>query len=72
GAGADPTQPAFAGAELLAMAAGGFGGQARGTAKRLLRQVLAVHLGEAPLRSRELFRTRSSGERTAAAGGDQA
>ena len=72
GAGTDPTQPAFAGAELLAMAAGGFGGQARGTAKRLLRQVLAVHLGEAPLRSRELFRTRSSGERTAAAGGDQA
>ena len=71
-AGADPAQPAFAGTELLAMAAGGFGGQARGTAKRLLRQVLAVHLGEAPLRSRELFRTRSSGERTAAAGGDQA
>jgi len=72
GAGVDSTQPAFAGAELLAMASAGFGGQARGTAKRLLRQVLAAHLGEAPLRSRELFRTRSSGERAAGARGDQA
>jgi DNA repair protein RecO (recombination protein O) len=72
GAGADAAQPAFAGAELLAMAACGFGGQARGAAKRLLRQVLAVHLGEAPLRSRELFRTRSAGERAATASGDQA
>ncbi len=72
GPGVDSAQPAFAGAQLLAMAAGGFGGQARGTAKRLLRQVLAAHLGEAPLRSRELFRTRSSGERAAVPRGDQA
>jgi DNA repair protein RecO (recombination protein O) len=49
-------QPVFAGADLLAMARDGFDGPARATAKRLLRQVLATHLGAAPLRSRELFR----------------
>lgn len=72
GAGGEPAQQAFAGADLLAMAAAGFGGQARATAKRLLRQVLAAHLGEAPLRSRELFRTRSAGQRGATGCGDQA
>ncbi|MCB1689375.1 MAG: DNA repair protein RecO [Halioglobus sp.] len=46
----------YPGAELLAMASGEFGGSARLTAKRLLREALAEHLGEAPLRSRELFR----------------
>ena len=45
----------FGGGELLAMAAGEFGGAARPVAKRLLREALAVHLGDRPLRSRELF-----------------
>jgi DNA repair protein RecO (recombination protein O) len=45
----------YRGAELLAMASGEFGGQARAAAKRLLREALAEHLGAAPLRSRELF-----------------
>ena len=47
---------AFAGSELLVMASGEFGGAVRLTAKRLLREALAVHLGDTPLRSRELFR----------------
>ncbi len=47
---------AFAGSDLLFMASGEFGGSVRLTAKRLLREALAVHLGDAPLRSRELFR----------------
>jgi DNA repair protein RecO (recombination protein O) len=46
----------YAGSDLLAMASGDFGGAARGAAKRLLREALAEHLGDAPLRSRELFR----------------
>jgi DNA repair protein RecO (recombination protein O) len=58
GCGDTATRPAaaFAGSELLAMASGEFGGPVRLTAKRLLREALAVHLGERPLRSRELFR----------------
>ena len=54
----DPSRPAYAGADLITMAGGEFGGAVRVTAKRLLRQALADHLGNAPLRSRELFRTR--------------
>ena len=54
----DPQRPAFIGADLLAIAAGDFTGEVRLTAKRLLRQVLATHLGDAPLRSRDLFRVR--------------
>lgn len=50
----------YAGAELLSMAAGDFGGSARAAAKRLLREALAEHLGDAPLRSRELFRAAAS------------
>lgn len=46
----------YAGSDLLAMAAGELGGDQRLVARRLLREVLAVHLGDAPLRSRELFR----------------
>ena len=53
---ADPPPQLFAGSDLLAMAAGEFGGEVRLTAKRLLRQALAVHLGDTPLRSRDLFR----------------
>ena len=57
----DPSRPAYAGADLIVMAGGEFGGSVRVTAKRLLRQALAGHLGDAPLRSRELFRTRIVG-----------
>lgn len=46
----------YLGSDLLAMASGDFAGSARLTAKRLLREALAVHLGDTPLRSRELFR----------------
>jgi len=48
--------PVFAGSDLLVMASGEFSGAVRLTAKRLLREALAVHLGDMPLRSRELFR----------------
>ena len=57
----DPSRSAYAGADLIVMAGGQFGGSVRVTAKRLLRQALAGHLGDAPLRSRELFRTRIVG-----------
>lgn len=46
----------YPGAHLLLLAAGEFGGPARATAKHLLREVLRHHLGDVPLRSRELFR----------------
>lgn len=59
GPGVDAARPAFRGADLLALAANDFGGSARLTAKRLLRLVLAHQLGDAPLRSRELFRVQS-------------
>lgn len=61
----DPSVSVFSGSDLLALAAGEFGGPARQAAKRLLREALAVHLGQEPLRSRELFRAaaaRSTGE----------
>ncbi|NQX89762.1 MAG: DNA repair protein RecO [Halioglobus sp.] len=45
----------FAGSDLLAMARGDFAGAVRLPARRLLRAALAVHLGDMPLRSRELF-----------------
>ncbi|MBE9540404.1 MAG: DNA repair protein RecO [Proteobacteria bacterium] len=48
--------PVFAGGDLLAMAAGEWGEPVKRTAKRLLRQALAGHLGDAPLKSRDLFR----------------
>jgi DNA repair protein RecO (recombination protein O) len=52
---AERVSATYGGSELLAMASGEFGGHARAAAKRLLREALAEHLGEAPLRSRELF-----------------
>lgn len=60
----------YGGTELLAMASGEFGGRARAAAKRLLREALAEHLGAAPLRSRELFRSAgvSSGQKRTATG----
>lgn len=51
----DPSRPAYAGADLLAMAGGELDGEVRLTAKRLLRQALAAHLGGLPLKSRDLF-----------------
>jgi DNA repair protein RecO (recombination protein O) len=56
----DRSRPAFTGSELLTMAGGEFGGPVRLSAKRLLRQVLATHLGDTPLRSRDLFRAGSA------------
>lgn len=49
--------PLFSGGDLLAIARGEYDGGARLPARRLLREVLAAHLGGAPLRSRELFRS---------------
>lgn len=59
----DSAQVAFQGADLLAIAANDFSGGARATAKRLLRQVLALHLGDSPLHSRDLFREHASATR---------
>jgi len=56
---AEPATPTFAGDDLLSMAGGEFGGAARQTAKRLLRLALSEHLGQAPLKSRDLFRQHS-------------
>lgn len=47
--------PRYRGAELSQISRGDFSGNARNTAKRLMRQALASHLGERPLKSRELF-----------------
>jgi DNA repair protein RecO (recombination protein O) len=60
GAG-NPSQPAFSGADLLRIAAGQYDGEARPAARRLMRQVLAGHLGSTPLKSRELFRRSGAG-----------
>ena len=54
--GAAIQRPLFPGEELLIMAGGEFGESVKGTAKRLLRQALAGHLGDKPLKSRDLFR----------------
>lgn len=51
------SEPLYLGRHLLAMAQGNYRGEAATAAKRLLRQALAVHLGDRPLRSRELFRS---------------
>ena len=59
---ADAERPAYAGADLLAIADGRLEGAAAQTSKRLLRQALASHLGEVTLRSRELFRRRGHAE----------
>ncbi len=58
----DPSLPVFAGGDVLQIAQGDFGGPARSAAKRLLRQVLATHLGDAPLKSRDLFLSRRAAE----------
>ena len=56
----------------MIMATGEFGAEVRLTAKRLLRQVLAVHLGDAPLKSRDLFRNAGAGEGGTAGNGTPA
>ncbi|PLW68017.1 DNA repair protein RecO [Pseudohalioglobus lutimaris] len=58
GQGVDPSHPAYSGGDLLAMSRGEFAGDARLAARRLMRQALAQHLGDAPLKSRDLFRGR--------------
>ena len=57
--GSDTGYPAYPGADLMAIAEGRIEGAAARTAKRLLRQALAAHLGDAPLKSRDLFRRRA-------------
>ena len=52
--------PAYKGADLLALREGEFSPTVRQTAKQLMRQVLSGHLGDAPLRSRSLFRRNQS------------
>ncbi|GHD28392.1 DNA repair protein RecO [Parahalioglobus pacificus] len=55
-AGTIPEIQRYQGSDLLAIAKDDIQGSSATTAKRLLRQALAVHLGDAPLRSRSLFR----------------
>jgi DNA repair protein RecO (recombination protein O) len=59
---AEAAAPLYAGKDLLRLADGDVGGPALLTAKRLLRQVLSEHLGQIPLRSRDLFRARRARE----------
>ncbi|MEP5763052.1 MAG: DNA repair protein RecO [Halieaceae bacterium] len=47
--------PRYRGADLASIKRGDFSGEARRCAKRLMRQALATHLGDKPLKSRELF-----------------
>lgn len=51
-----PDNRVYSGEDLLGIAAGVESDAVRLTSKRLLREVLAGHLGEKPLMSRELFR----------------
>ena len=60
----NPSVPSFSGVDLLAMSRGEFGGEARLAARGLLRQALAAQLGDAPLKSRDLFRTRAAPKET--------
>ncbi len=59
GDAAEAGHPVYPGAHLVAIAEGRIEGPAAGTAKRLMRQALAVHLGDIPLKSRDLFRRRA-------------
>lgn len=54
-------EPVFEGRHLLAIARGNYAGEHASAARALLRQALAVHLGDRPLRSRELFRRQFRG-----------
>jgi DNA repair protein RecO (recombination protein O) len=55
----DCSAATYSGSDLLAMESGEFEGAVRLAAKLLLREVLAVHLGDMPLHSRELFRVKA-------------
>ncbi len=55
GSEASDRLPRYKGAELLQIGLGNFSGPVRKCAKRLMRQALASHLGDKPLKSRELF-----------------
>lgn len=61
---ADVQRPAYSGTELRLLSRGEYAGEARLAAKRLVREALASHLGDVPLKSRDLFRhyRRQSGE----------
>ncbi|MFT7288588.1 MAG: DNA repair protein RecO (recombination protein O) [Halieaceae bacterium] len=54
----------YLGCDLLAIAEGSYGNELAPVAKRLMRELLAPHLGSAPLRSRMMFagRARSAGQ----------
>lgn len=52
----NPQRAVFPGSDLNIMAAGEFGQPVKNTAKRLLRLALAQHLGDKPIKSRDLFR----------------
>jgi DNA repair protein RecO (recombination protein O) len=54
----EPGRSAYRGEDLLRLSRGEFDGPASQAAKRLMREALATHLGDVPLRSRELFRAR--------------
>ena len=62
--GAAADHPVFSGADILAIEQGESSEPVRLACKRLLRQVLAGHLGDKPLKSRDLFR--APGEHAAA------
>jgi DNA repair protein RecO (recombination protein O) len=47
--------PRYLGSDLARISQGDFSGSARLCAKRLMRQALTAHLGDRPLKSRELF-----------------
>lgn len=59
GSGSNERIPRYHGAELQLLEQGDLSGAGRRCAKRLMRQVLGSHLGDKPLKSRELFRTLS-------------
>lgn len=54
-AAAAPGQPLFRGVDILDFLAGNYSPQARRTLKSICRLALQPHLGDKPLRSRELF-----------------
>lgn len=56
-----PGRPLYRGEDLLCLSRGEFAGPARQAAKRLMREALGTYLGDAPLRSRELFRMQQPG-----------
>ncbi len=67
-ASSSPNNRVYSGEDLIGIAKGERSDAIRLTSKRLLREALAGHLGEKPLKSRDLFRpssktTLASGEK---------